>query len=608
MIALAALLRVEARELRRHAGRSWLLILLVALPVAAMVGGSALLMTARPTAEERCAADLGSADLRVEVSDDRAAAVLARELPSTARSTTLVHSVAHCAGPGEGREVPVLEIEPLELGPSSLLAGLVSRIAGEPPTGATEVALSSALARALGCAPGDPLTLDGETVQVRGIVQQPERLTDEFVLRSVRVPTSGRRSVLVSYAEPVLLAARLRALDFHLVLRAELGMPDAFETIVVFVAGGFGFFECALVIAAAFAVGLRRRQREIGLLGACGAERRLMRTALCASAVATASLGALLGLGVGMAAALAAHPWQDEWNGRANGPLEFPALHLCGAVVLGLLAALGAAVIPAFGATRLSIRAALGGRRPITEGSRTWLLLGLLALLGGAGVLVLGTRATGPVAAMAILGGAGLAVLGFGATSPALLGALARLAGPLPLPWRLAVREAGRFRARNGPVVTAILAGMSVSVMLAVFAAAIEARLGGRAENSSDLFLQFALGACLVTGLVIVFIATTLSAVESAADAQVLHTLGADPRLLRSTSAARAGYLAALGAWLAIPAGLLPAYGLLALAQVELRFSMPWSTLATVAIGLPTLAFAGAWLWPCARPSTLHRS
>lgn len=591
--ALRALLRVEWRAALRHRGRTALVLALVAVPVAAMVGGSALLVTVRETPEERRAAVLGQAALRIDVKDEGEAQRLAPELPASARVTSLVHGRGRLASGPEALEVATLAVESRELEPDGLLVGLLELVEGRAPRAEGELALSPALAEVLAASPGARVELDGRAHEVCGLVRRPAELRAEFAL--LTPPAGAARTWLVTHPEAELLAVRLRTLGLDVTARARLGQPDPLEEVLVLVTGGFGFFECALVIAAAFAVGLRRRQRELGLLGASGAGRRELRVTLLLSALGQALAGSLLGVCAGALGAWALHPFLDGWNGRTNGDLEFSALHVGAALVLGALATLGAVVLPAFGATRLSIRVALAGRRPVTEGSRGWLVTGTLALALGVATLVLGTRSGELGAALAVLSGSILAVLGFGALSPALLGGLARLAGPLPLAWRLAVRDAGRFRARNGPVVTAVLAGMSVSVMLGVIAGAVEARVGPAEAGSSAFFLDLAVLGCALTGVVIVSIATTLSGVESAADAHVLRALGAAPGTLRRHDAARATYLAALGAWLALPAGILPGLGLLAIAQVELEFVWPWRAMAGVALGLPSLAFLTTW-------------
>ena len=454
----------------------------------------------------------------------------------------------------------------------------------------------------------------------------------------------------------------------------------------------------------------------------------------------------------------------------------------------------------------MPIRVALGGRTPSRSPGRVLGWAGFAVVSVGLSLLLFGPRNPPFLGALSVIGGSILGVLGFGVASPALLGLLAGLATRLPVAWRLAVRDAGRFRGRNGPVVTAVLAGMSMSVTVAVLTASLEqvfeqlpqhyrsdqllvtgpgaeeaaAQLaetlgavalapleavyrtgepvravevdpdsegeavgeddgGGLREwvavGDSDLFSVlgvseeesqrleghlFRLGAsangwmevlnpgskttrpaevrletwrggsplrnleladvtvseavmgptfvvheslalsrgwdagppldrsvtpwllrlerevtpevlrqarhlsgevpgvtldaevlhsrptrsaylvvqvlCILSGLVIVLVATTLSNVESAVDEQVLHSVGASPRLLRSSRAARAGYLALLGCLLALPAGLIPAIGLFQSSNLSLEPVVPWLDLVVAALGLPVLAYALTWL------------
>jgi putative ABC transport system permease protein len=75
-----------------------------------------------------------------------------------------------------------------------------------------------------------------------------------------------------------------------------------------------------------------------------------------------------------------------------------------------------------------------------------------------------------------LLAGAVLGVLGFGACSPWLLERLESVAARLPLSPRLALRDTARFRSRNGPIVTAVLAGFAATVALAAILSSQDAK------------------------------------------------------------------------------------------------------------------------------------
>lgn len=100
--------------------------------------------------------------------------------------------------------------------------------------------------------------------------------------------------------------------------------------------------------------------------------------------------------------------------------------------------------------------------------------------------------------------------------------------------------------------------------------------------------------ASLLFALTVTGIAVALGEAESRPEQQTLLAVGADPRLRRRITAARAGIIALLGGLLAVPAGLLPVWGLL----LSRRSPLVVPTLEVVAVValLPVLAIAATWL------------
>lgn len=607
--ALRALLRVELRSALRNRTRSGLIVSLVALGVAAMVGGGALLRTARATPQERCASVLGAAALRIQTYDPLTPAQFARLVPPGTRSAPFSERAALLRSAAREHSTSLWAFEQGALDADGLAHGMLCVLEGRLPDTAGEIALSRSACEALDVEPGASLDLDGRAHALVGLVALPEQLAASIALVTLAPDQATRLWLIAAPPEQeALLGAELHGAGHSVQRRSELGQEDDFEQMVSFVLGGFAFFEVALVIGAAFAVGLRRRQREIGLVGANGASAGDIVGALWLGTFALAALGVLAGILVGAGGAFALGPWLDGWNGRWNGAVELSGAHLVGGAVLGLASALLATTLPALAAARLPVTVALSGRRPVATASRRWLGFGAALLGVGALWMVLGLRAGGSVAAVGVLGGSITGVLGLGACSPWLLGALARVAGPLPLAWRLAARDAARFRARNGPVVTAVLAALSVSVVQASLAGSVDALVaaqgGGASAGPEREILGIALMLSALTGLVVVFIATALATAEASADARVLEAVGAPARVLRNVAGARAAYLALLGALLAAPAGLAPSWGLLELADAKLGFHIPWRVLAAFVFGLPVLAFLGAW--SCASSAPLR--
>jgi hypothetical protein len=115
-------------------------------------------------------------------------------------------------------------------------------------------------------------------------------------------------------------------------------------------------------------------------------------------------------------------------------------------------------------------------------------------------------------------------------------------------------------------------------------------------QRPARALYRFVLLAGVFAGCVVVLVATSLNAVESAADTRVLRAVGTAPRVLRGFAAARAGYVAALGCALAVPAGVLPAVALFTSVNVPLEFVVPWRDLAVITFALPAALYAWVWI------------
>ena len=248
---------------------------------------------------------------------------------------------------------------------------------------------------------------------------------------------------------------------------------------------GLTMAEVALLAGAAFAVGARRQSRSLGLLAATGGTRRQVRSVVLAQGALLGVTGGLAGAVAGTGfGALAVQVLNTEFD-RFLPALDLRPAELFGLVGLGVVTGLMAAVLPARGAARQDVVAALSGRRGVVATRRRYPLIGLVAAGLGAGAALLGgamslaqqedttvsTLAVG-AAALLIVGGAVLTQVGLIVATPALIGGAARLGRWLPLAPRLALRDAARHRGRSAPAVAAILAAVAGSSALTVFVAA----------------------------------------------------------------------------------------------------------------------------------------
>ncbi|MEZ4652189.1 MAG: FtsX-like permease family protein [Candidatus Eisenbacteria bacterium] len=402
-----------------HPRRTLLLLLLVALPVAAVVGGAIVADTIEPTPDERARHVVGQADLRIELSGAAERPRLQALLPERARSEQIFLGKEIVRAPGARFDARLIALpgaveEPLATGMFSLLRGRLPRNSGE-------VALAPALLTGLRKSIGDSVTLEyGPWRRITGVVVDPEDLNLPLVVRtSAPVELGGRTILLVQVPQDAMpLATALREAGHEVSVRSEEAVTDPFLARAIFALGGLGLLEAALVIASSFAVTLRRRQREIGLLGSVGTEGRRIVGAVVASSTALGLVGGATGVVLGVLAAIVLRVRLDVWNGRLNGPLEIGPDRLVAAIALGCVTTAMAAFGPARAAARVPILHALRSRRP-TE-SRPGRSLAWGSVLVGVGVTLLAAGPRDPAAAGAIsvIGGSILGILGFGWISP----------------------------------------------------------------------------------------------------------------------------------------------------------------------------------------------
>lgn len=229
--------------------------------------------------------------------------------------------------------------------------------------------------------------------------------------------------------------------------------------------------EVALIAGAAYAAGIRRRLRQIGLLSAQGASAGHVRRIVVGEAVAAGLLGATLGAAIGGTAVIAGRDLIEQITHATvvGVPLDPPAV--LAPAVLGVVAAVAAAWVPARTASRVPTLTALQGRMPESR-PPAWLTPVGIALVGfGAVLVVVGRSAMAPsatfVAATGVVGMiAGTAMLA--GPLVAIVAGMANWLSPTP---RLVLRNAARQRTRAA---AAVAASMVVFVGPVVAATAIQ--------------------------------------------------------------------------------------------------------------------------------------
>ena len=122
------------------------------------------------------------------------------------------------------------------------------------------------------------------------------------------------------------------------------------------------FLQIVMLAGAAFAVSLRRRQRELALLSAAGAEPGDLTRAVLASGILLGGIGALMGFVLPWLVLVVGRPvleWQFGWPLATVPPMELAIVLV---PIVGLFAAVAASVVPARMAARIPLAKALRAR------------------------------------------------------------------------------------------------------------------------------------------------------------------------------------------------------------------------------------------------------
>ena len=259
--------------------------------------------------------------------------------------------------------------------------------------------------------------------------------------------------------------------------------------------------EVVLLAGPAFAVSVRRQRQELAMVAAAGGSPRDLRRVVLAQAL-------VLGAGACVAAAVLSVPvswFASRVLGRllreGMGPFDIAWPALACAIALGVIASFAAAWVPARQAGRSDVVAALAGRAPAPRPSAGWPMAGALLMVIGFGG-ILGQDSEIGVATLTVV-----TVIGAVLLIPMLIGLVARFAGRLPLPLRLAVRDTDRQRARSAPAIAAIMASVSAVTALAIGSSS------DAAETERDTTYSAPLGSVTISATT-----STMAAAVSAAE------------------------------------------------------------------------------------------
>lgn len=545
-------LRMARRDVRRHRGRSLLVVIMVGLPVLLLTGGSTLWFTNDLDPAERLPFQLGQTQAYVSApgpeqlrqSVDPSSGIgwdheppAALPLPGSASSSgsgsgdveggleTLLGAELYALTSGSATaevdgHYSMATVLSADLSRPEVLAPRVTLESGRWPGAADEVLVTiHGLERGLPATGTVNLTTEGPSgaarqleAKVVGTARAYDTRFGEHVEPVDLVAAEHReglwagndwvaRQWLVDRQRPVTWADvellnrhGVSAYSRHVALHPETAplepSDESKDNVIRFVVGsaGLGLLILTTLLAGpAFAVSAARQRRSLALAASNGATTEQLRRTVLGQALVLGVFSALVGAGLGVASGLGAvAAIRAIRPDLVYGPVDIPWPAVALVAAAGVVSSVVAALVPSRGLGRLDIVAVLRGQSVSPRLRRRVPATGAVLTVLGAAAVTWTSFGQAPYLFLVFLAGCVLVVIGALLLVPLALATMARFAHRLPLPMRMAAREAGRQRGRATPTVAAIMAGAAV---LAVVAVALQADTIRQARNHTQLVL-----------------------------------------------------------------------------------------------------------------------
>ncbi|MDX3004173.1 FtsX-like permease family protein [Kribbella solani] len=422
----------------------------------------------------------------------------AKALPQAASVITRTSAFLQASFPGLVRPTSLV-VESLY--DTSRIAGPATS-SGRLPTATTEIALPAREAAKYKVGVGQTLRLESYdkkswTVRIVGLIDDSKYIGSA---PAVATPAAVKTFAPDEYIAAINLAAKpgvspeqltkaVRAVvapgvmvytGAEFIQREVEGFTHGIDVL----GGVFGMFAvialfvACLVIGNTFTIVIAQRTREMALLRCVGASRRQVFTSVLSEATVVGAIASAIGVIFGVALSALALAMSREFNwGIPPVPLHLDASSLLLPLVLGTVATLIAAVVPARRATKVAPLAALRPEVAPAAASRAGILrliLGFLLLAGGG--LLLAAGAAAHQVLIGVAGGA-LSFLGVLAVGSLLVPALIRVIGVLParsgVPGRIALANAVRNPKRTAATTSALLIGVTLISLTCVGIASV---------------------------------------------------------------------------------------------------------------------------------------
>ena len=515
--ARRALVRWSGRMLRREWRQQLLVLTLLSVSVAAAIGSITVVYNAVPADD----GEFGSATylLNFDGSNPRK---LNAALESARMSFGTIDVIGHRSVrvPGAVETIDYRTQDPAGAYGAELLA--LRR--GSYPAGRNQVAVTDGVAESLQLAIGSTLAIDGHRRTVVGIVENPGKLSDEFVLVADSAANADRVGVLVD-TTAASLDSFYRSLDngdgshsaFAGSIERGSDVSGAAETLAMFSVATVFLLLASLVAAAGFAVVAQRRLRQLGMLAAIGATPKHIRLVLMWNGALIGTIGALIGTIAGLALWIVLAPTLESAVDHRIDRLSLPWGLIIMAALLAVIGATAAAWWPARAAARVPVVLALSARAPRPRPARHSAIAAAVLIAVGIGCLALSNRDK----PLLIVAGLVATILGTLLLGPLAIRIFSGVAGHVPIAPRLALRDLARYQARSGAALAAITLALGIAAAVVVTASAEETkearRMAAELPNLTDRQIRVYASSTRDTELIGLPIQNTVERARSAA-------------------------------------------------------------------------------------------
>ncbi len=506
-------IRVAWREAKRAKGRSALIIAMITLPVMALVFMTINFDTFELSTAEQATRQMGAGQAVVSWPFDAAVrqepdylnaypvneATPSRDVPTEQQllaqfpaGTKAIPDLKSQLAVHTADGIGTLTTRQLDYA-NPLAAGILHPVSGRAPSADNEVSLTPAASTRLGVGVGGTVKTadDSRTFTVTGIVEDPQNLdASAIVVHRLESKVDRQTTKWIVGTPNPLSWTEVKQLNTHGIVaisRDVLINPppkaEQYELPIgrgshtnpgLILVGGLALIEVMLLAGAAFAVGAKRRRRDLALVAASGGTPAQVRRIVLADGIVHGTLAAVLGVALGIAGAALFIPVIETTLTRQRaGDLQISLVSVLGLAVTAIVTGVLAALVPAWISSRQNVVMALAGRRGITRTRRRWPIAGAAIGLIGVGTSALGAMQTETGVVLSGLVIVELALVFF---TPSLVGLVARLGRRLPPVARLALRDASRNRTAAAPAIAAVAAAVIGTLTAAIAMISIDQR------------------------------------------------------------------------------------------------------------------------------------